>query len=145
MEGAVLSRRAGGQGDSLYDKCVVCLPQLEFYLLNYLAILYLHGVCFSRGGLPIGKDSPIVSTQYIYNEKRRKPIKKKKSKKKTMWIWRKVKRVPNTARQVSKQKDRKADKNPDKDKYIWPLLQRQIKLCLRKPVSTSRHVVFQLA
>lgn len=29
-----------------------------------------------------------------------------------------VERVPNIAGQVSKQKDRKADKNPDKDKYI---------------------------
>ncbi len=47
------------------------VPQQEVYLLNYLVILYLHGVCFSRGGLPIGKDSPIVSTQDIYNEKRR--------------------------------------------------------------------------
>lgn len=65
MEGAFLSRRAEKQ--PLYKKSICVSAQQEVNLLNYLAILYLHGVCFSRGGLPIGKDSPIVSTQYIYN------------------------------------------------------------------------------
>lgn len=34
-------------------------------------VQYLHGVCLSRRGLPIGKDSPIVSSQHIYNEIRK--------------------------------------------------------------------------
>ena len=54
--------------------------------MNYLAKLYLHGVCFSRGGLPIGEDSPIISTQYIFDlEEEEKNITEGKSKRgKTM-------------------------------------------------------------
>lgn len=44
------------------------VPHCEGYLLNFLAALYLHGVCLSWGSLPIGKDSPIVSAQYIWSE-----------------------------------------------------------------------------
>lgn len=69
-----IKKNRGGRGIVYTIRVRVCLPQPEVYLLNYLVILYLHGMCFSGGGLPIGKDSPIVSTQYIYNEKRRKPI-----------------------------------------------------------------------
>ena len=43
----------------------MCVPRQKVWLLNYLAILYLHGVCFSRGGLSICEYSPIISTQYI--------------------------------------------------------------------------------
>lgn len=43
----------------------MCMPKQEVDILNYFGTLYLHGVCLSRGSLPIGKDSPIVSTQYI--------------------------------------------------------------------------------
>lgn len=80
MEGALLSRRAEKQPLYKKKKYMCVAAQQEVNLLNYLAILYLHGVCFSRGGLPIGKDSPIVSTQYIYHEKRRKHVKKKERK-----------------------------------------------------------------
>lgn len=69
MEGDVLLEESRAEEDTLYVMHV-CAPQQEGYLLNYLVMLYLHGVCFSRGSLPISEDSPIVSTQYIYNEKR---------------------------------------------------------------------------
>lgn len=68
-------------------KCVCsCVCAAARSLLNYLAALYLHGVCFSRGGLTIGKDSPIVSTEYIYNGKKNRVLKtEKKAKMETMW------------------------------------------------------------
>lgn len=80
MEGGVLCGQAGMQ--PLYIKivhvCICVSAQQEVDLINYLAVLYLHGVCFPRRGLPIGKDSPIVSTQYIYNERRRKHVRQQK-------------------------------------------------------------------
>lgn len=50
----------------------------EIDLMNYLAALYLHGVCFPRRGLAIGKDGPIVSTQHICNERSSKNVLKAK-------------------------------------------------------------------
>ncbi len=68
---------------------------LPFELFNSV-VLYLHGVCFSRGGLPISKDGPIVSTKYIYDEKRTKrSVFKKNTKEETMWKWRMTVRVPD--------------------------------------------------
>lgn len=56
-----------------YIKMYMCASATAINLPSELfnEVQYLHGVCLSRGGLPIGKDSPIVSSQHIYNERRK--------------------------------------------------------------------------
>lgn len=79
MEVDVLSRQAEEEikttGEKKKKKKCSRVPQHKAWRLNNSEIQYLHSVCFSRGGLPIGEYGSIISTQNIFNSEKKEAYK----------------------------------------------------------------------